>query len=472
MLISIAIILFLVFVERSDSRSVAIWTAVMLLLPGIGIFVYLCFGQTIYRGRHFAIKNLTDENLFRIKEESLNELSRTKTPAENGEEIRFAKSMMATGNALYSTNNKLDLFSRGAEFFSQMFSDLRGAEKFIHAEYYIIRNDKLSNEFMDILIERAKAGVEVKLMVDAIGFNGGLNKKIKQLKKAGGEFELFHRAATVLLSPKKNNRNHRKLMVIDGKIGYVSGFNIGDEYLGGNNESKWRDTGLRIEGYSVMAINMRFFMDWGYASGRRLYLDAESGEKYFPTDESAQYGCDIMQLISGGPDTKNNPIELQYLKIISTAKKTLFIHTPYLVPSDNVMKCLILSARSGVDVRVIMPDRPDHLFVFWASIMNAGELMKNGVRIYRYKGGFVHSKTLVADAEYCSVGSANLDQRSMTLNFETNAMIYSKRIGEQMQKAFLSDLDRCVEYSQKEYDMLTKWQNLKMSIARLFSPWA
>ncbi|MCL2510400.1 MAG: cardiolipin synthase, partial [Methanomassiliicoccaceae archaeon] len=348
--------------------------------------------------------------------------------------------------------------------------DLRNAKKFIHAEYYIIRDDKLSNEFMDILIQKAKDGVEVKLMVDAVGFSKGLRSRIRELKKAGGEFELFHRSVTVFLSPKKNNRNHRKLMVVDGMIGYVSGFNIGDEYLG--LEGKWRDTGLRVEGLSVNAISLRFFMDWGYATHRRLDLNDKSYEKYFALDVSEYYGDDIMQLISGGPDTKNNPIELQYLKIIGTAKKTLYIHTPYLVPSDNVMKGLILSASSGVDVRVIMPDRPDHLFVYWISLLNAEELMKSGVKIYRYKGGFVHSKTLVADEEYCSIGSANLDQRSMTLNFETNAMVYSKEIGEAMHDAFLSDLAHCDEYSVEEYSKLTSWQNFKISVARLFSVWA
>jgi len=471
-LLSVIIVLFLIFFERSDPRAIALWMAVMLLLPAIGFFIYLCFGQTFYRRRHFVIKNLTDERIFKIKERSLEELNKAKAHSMDGEEIRFARSMMGAGSALFSSNNKLDLYTNGEEFFKRMFDDLRNAKRFIHAEYYIIRDDKLSNEFMGILIEKAEAGVEVKLMVDAIGFSKGLRNRIKELRKAGGEFELFHRTVTVFLSPKKNNRNHRKLMVIDGTIGYVSGFNIGDEYLGKGNSGKWRDTGLRTEGQSVFAINLRFFMDWGYATGRHLDLNAENDEKYFSFDESAHYGDEIMQPISGGPDTKNNPIELQYLKIISTAKKTLYIHTPYLVPSDNVMKSLILSARSGVDVRIIVPDKPDHLFVFWISVLNAEELMKNGVRIYRYEGGFVHSKTLVADEEYCSIGSANLDQRSMTLNFETNAMVYSKRIGGQMQKAFLEDLGNCVEYSPEECGKLTKWQNFKISVARLFSSWA
>ena len=469
--LSLALVLYLIFFERSDPRTIALWMAVMLLMPAVGFFIYLCFGHTFYRRRHFAIKNFTDENLFKMKEDSLKEISMKKAGPENEEEMRFAKSLMESGNAFYSADNKLDLYLKGEEFFKRMFEDLRNAVNFIHAEYYIIRDDKLSNEFLSILIEKAKAGVEVKLLVDAIGFPGGLNKRIKELKKAGGEFKLFHRAVTVFLSPKKNNRNHRKLLAIDGTKGYVSGFNIGDEYLGTGEAGRWRDTGLRIEGQSAIAIGLRFLMDWGYATKKHLDINAYGIEKYFPS-EAAGYGNDVMQLISGGPDTKNNPIELQYLKILSTAKKTLYIHTPYLVPSDNVMKGLILSARSGVDVRIIMPDRPDHLFVFWASIMNAGELMKNGIRVYRYKGGFVHSKTLVADGKYCSIGSANLDQRSVTLNFETNAMVYSKRIGEEMHNAFLDDLNYCAEYSIEEYSKLTRWQNFKISVARLFSSWA
>ena len=470
-LASVVIILFLIFFERSDPYAIALWAAVMLLLPAVGFFIYLCFGQTFYRRRHFAIKNLTDENLLAMKEDSIRELRREAAP-DKEEEARFARSLMDAGGAFYSSENKLDLYLKGEVFFERMFSDLRGAQRHIHAEYYIIRNDKLSNEFMDILIERARAGVEVKLMVDAVGFNSGLGKRIKELRAAGGEFELFHRSVTVFLSPKKNNRNHRKLMVIDGAVGYVSGFNIGDEYLGKGEAGRWRDTGIRIEGRSAAAVNLRFFMDWGYASKRRLDLNAESWEKYFSADAPASRGEDGMQLISGGPDTKNNPIELQYLKVIGAAKRTLYIHTPYLVPSDNVLKGLILSARSGVDVRIIMPDRPDHLFVYWVSLMNAGELMRNGVKVYRYIGGFVHSKTLVADGEYCSIGSANLDQRSMTLNFETNAMVYSKRIGGQMAEAFLNDLAYCAEYSLEEYGSLTRWQNFKMSVARLFSSWA
>ncbi|MDR3074663.1 MAG: cardiolipin synthase [Candidatus Methanoplasma sp.] len=473
MWISAILILIMIFLERSDPKTIAMWTVILLFIPVIGFFIYLCFGQTFYQRRQFAIKNISDHELAYLKAEALEELNKGSVTPDDERGLHFARAMLEAGGSTYSNNNDLRLYTIGDPFFKDILNDLRGAKKFIHLEYYIIRNDKVTNEFMDILIDKAKNGVEVKLMVDAVGFNNGPKKRIKELRKAGGEFKLFHRAITVLLSPRKQNRNHRKLAVIDGTIGYVSGFNIGDEYLGKGSMGFWRDTGVRVEGNGAIPINTRFFMDWGYATKNQLdATDAEKIDRYFPIDKSTNYGNGIMQLISGGPDTKNNPIELQYLKLINTARKTLYIHTPYLVPSSEVQKALIISACSGVDVRIIMPDQPDHMFVFWVGILNAGELLENGVRIYQYKKGFVHSKTLVADSEFCSVGSANLDQRSMRLNFETNAMIYSNEIGNQMTAAFLEDLEYCEEYSIDDFRKLTIWDNFKISIARLFSPLA
>jgi len=470
--LSALMILVMIFLERADPRTIVMWIAVLIFLPVVGFFIYLCFGQTFYQRRQFAIKNVSDQQIALLRAETLEGLNKERITPENEEGLRFARAMLEAGGSTYSNNNDIKLYTAGEPFFEDLLRDLSGARKFINAEYYIVRNDVVTNRFMDILIEKAKSGVEVRFMVDAVGFKKGPKNRIKEMKKAGVQFKLFHRPITVLLSPRKQNRNHRKLAVIDGKIGYVSGFNIGDEYLGKGEMGFWRDTGVRVEGTGAIPINIRFFMDWGYATKNRLDASSDKMDVYFPIEEDVYYGRDVMQLISGGPDTKNNPIELQYLKLINTAKKTLYIHSPYLVPNSEVQKALMLSACSGVDVKIIMPDRPDHPFVFWVSILNAGELLRCGVRIFHYKKGFVHSKTMVADGEFCSVGSANLDQRSMRLNFETNAMIYSKKIGEQMNDAFLEDLRHCEEYTLEEFQKLTRWEHVKISIARLFSPLA
>lgn len=485
-ILAVVAVLVMIFFERAEQRTIAMWLTVMIFLPlavGLGLvltlpvglfftvafFVYLCFGRTYYQKKLFGIKNVTDRQLAGIQAEAMEELNRQHMTPENEDGIRFAKSMLGVGGSTFSNNNDIKVYTLGEPFFEDFLEDLSKAEKFINVEYYIVRNDEVTNRFMDILIEKAKSGVEVRFMVDAIGFKLGPKRRMKEFKEAGGQFKLFHRAITVLLSPKKQNRNHRKITVIDGKIGYITGFNIGDEYMGKGELGFWRDTGVRVMGNGVIPVNARFFMDWGYATKDKLDANSDKMDLYFPIDEKAEYGNDIMQIISGGPDTKNNPIEFQYLKLINAAKNTLYIHTPYLVPSNEIQKALILSAASGVDVRIIMPDKPDHLFIFWASILHSGELMKHGVRIFQYTKGFVHSKTFVADGAFCSVGSANLDQRSMRLNFETNAMIYSKKIGEIMHNAFLEDLKGCEEYTLEKYDGLTGWEKAKISFARLFS---
>jgi len=463
MALSIILILIMIFLERSEPNTIILWTVIFIFLPIIGFIIYLFFGQTFYKKHQFAVKNVNDAEMEGLRSKALAEI---KAKCDfTVQEREFADAVMNAGGSVYSKNNDVKLYTEGNSFFKDLYEDLRNAKTYINMEFYIIRNDELSHELLDILIEKRKEGVEVRLMSDAIGYNKGCKRKILELRKLGGNFALFHRTVTVLLSPRKNNRNHRKIAVIDGRVGYVAGFNVGDEYLGKGEMGYWRDSGVRIEGHSVIPLDLRFLMDWGYATGKRR----EVSEKDIPEDVWDYRGNDVVQIVSGGPDTKKNPILMQYLKMISSAKKTLYIHTPYLVPDKSTVNALELAALSGVDVRIIMPDKPDHPFVFWTSLWNAGELMKQGVRVYQYNRGFVHSKTLVADGRYCSVGSANLDLRSMILNFETNAMICSERIGEEMDDAFMDDLQYCTEYSLEEHAKMTHWQKFKMSISRLFS---
>lgn len=474
LIIDVVLIFILLFWENSDPKSMLLWVIILLLLPILGFILYLFLGQTFYSEKTFKKKAKTDsdqeDEVGKKVNQEIEKMIETELSdhPENKDKLRIVKTLHSAGSELYSNCNKIEYLPESQEYFEKLLDDLSKAEKTINFEYYIVRNDEISNKLMDILIDRVKTGVDVRLMIDAVGNNKGPKKKIMEFKKAGGHYSLFHSTLTCLLSPRKNNRNHRKIAVIDCKIAYVGGYNIGDEYLGKGPLGFWRDSAVRIVGPEVLATQFRFLADWRYATKEDIVLDP----RFYPKDikDIDLTGHESLQLISGGPDVRSsNPIQIQYLNIINCARQTLYIHTPYLEPDSTLMDSIRNSAHSGVDVRIIIPHVGDHLFVYWANRYYANILMKSGVKIYEYNRGFVHSKTMVADGFYCTVGSANLDERSVLLNFETNMMIYSKEIGKNMKDAFIDDLNYCSEYTMKMYSERTKLQKFNTSISKMFS---
>ncbi len=457
----IVFLLVLLYTEKKNPSKIVVWALVFLILPFVGFILYIFIGQTVYSDHAFRIKSLNDEKTKELVEYDKGVADKEEIP----EYRQLARTMQNFGSIGYTTNNTVRLFTLGDDKFDALYSDLRAAKRYIYLEYYIIRNDELGNELMNILTEKVKEGVEVKLLTDYFGWGKGPQKSIKAFKAAGGQFALFHSVVALALSPKKNNRNHRKLAVIDGEIGYCGGFNIGDEYLGKGPLGFWRDTAVRIVGPAVPAIHLRFEMDWEYAHGTPaqnladLYKDVK-----FDTSGDAK-----TIVVSGGPDVAEfNPVRMQYLTMINNAKKSVYIHSPYFIPDNSLKDALSLAAARGVDVKVIIPDKPDHLFVFWNNISSAYDVMRNGVKVYMYNRGFVHSKTMVVDGEYCSIGSANFDDRSLVLNFETNLLVMSKQLGEEMNAAYEEDLKYCTEYTTEKFEHLTFFQSIRLVISRLF----
>ena len=461
----IIFMLLLLFSEKNAPSKIVMWALVFIVLPILGFILYLFIGQTFYSERNFELKGMKDRDKEKIFADEEKKIESESDP----EYRRILRSMHNIGGVGCSDNNDVRLYTLGEDKFRDLYSDLRSAKKYIHMEYYIIRDDELGNELIDILIEKVKEGVEVKLLTDDFGVGKGPKKAIKRFKAAGGEFAVFHKVIWLILSPKKNNRNHRKIGIIDGRIAYCGGFNIGDEYLGKGPLGFWRDTAVRITGDAVKSLQLRFQMDWEYASNAPLAPEGKVMEYYSNTEYESTGDCRAT-VISGGPDVATfNPVRLQYLDMINGAKKSVYLHSPYFIPDDSLQDALTLAAARGVDVRVIIPDKPDHMFVFWNNIRSASYLMKNGVRVYMYNRGFVHSKTMVVDGEVCSVGSANFDDRSLVLNFETNAVILSKDIGKQMDDAFNEDLEYCTEYSVEDYENLTGYQVVRVIISNFFS---
>ena len=266
---------------------------------------------------------------------------------------------------------------------------------------------------------------------------------------------------------KKNYRNHRKIVVIDGRVGFVGGFNVGREYLGRDKKfGYWRDTHLCIEGAAVTSLAVRFVLDWNYAAKENLFLE----DSLFEIPQYTRNGRDPVQIISSGPDSKTKMIHDNYLRLIHRAQDHVYIQTPYFIPDDSILDALKIAAKSGVDVRIMIPCKPDHPFVYWATYSYIGEMVAAGAKCYVYNNGFLHAKTLSIDGMVACVGTANMDFRSFGLNFEVNAVIYSERTVQRLERAFENDMTLCTQVTRKVYDERGLVIKAKEQFSRLLSP--
>lgn len=463
--LDIVALFIMLFLEKYDPRVFVTWLIILIFIPPAGFILYMYMGSTIYNRRKFKPKNISDTQLMDAVEYLADVLENDLSEHPSRRDVyTMAKTMERAGAWSYTRGNRVELFTEGEEKMESLFRDLESAERTILMEYYIIRNDRVGNRLMEILIEKVRQGVEVRLLTDGFGIGKGPKEGIFRFINAGGHYAMFHSSLNLMLSPKKNNRNHRKIAIIDGKVGYCGGFNIGDEYLGEGPLGHWRDATVRIVGPGVVPMAVRFSGDWQYSRRR----DPMKPLGYYVGDTIPDGDGDVrMQFVSGGPDSMpNNPIHTQYLAMIAAAKRRLYITTPYLVPDKAMVLALGNAARSGVDVRILIPDKKDHMFVYWNNMTYSHELMKSGVRIWRYRNGFVHEKMILVDDMFCSVGSANLDHRSLTLNFETNVMMYSREITEQAARRFTEDLLDSAEYSMEQYDQRTFMMSVRMAVSR------
>lgn len=462
-LLNAACVLSLIFIERREADTTWAWLLILILLPGIGFLLYLALGQNLSRAKIFREKTAIDVSKRKNLKEMLN--NNLNNHHISDDYMNLIKMNYSNSSAKYTNNNSVKTFINGEDKFNTLLEDLKNAKNFIHIEYYIFRLDELGTKLVDILAQKVKEGVDVRLLMDGMGSKQIRGKHEKYIKSLGIKVAIFFPGLTRLVNLRINYRNHRKIVVIDGQTGYVGGFNVGDEYVNnGKQFSFWRDTHLRIQGDAVKELNKRFVLDWDYASNDNISQDL----KYFPDVES--HGDVGLQIVSSGPDHIEEYIKYNYLKIITNAKKNIYIQTPYLVLDPPMTQALKISALSGIDVRIIVPDTPDHFFMAWALSASIGELLSSGVKFYRYKPGFIHAKTIVSDGSICSVGTANLDIRSFRLNFEVNAIIYDKEIAKEHELIFLADQRDCYRVDQSRYDERKRLLKIEEAIIRLMFP--
>ncbi|MBS6183688.1 MAG: cardiolipin synthase [Clostridium celatum] len=458
-----AVPLSLIFIERKEPTTTWAWLIILIVLPGIGLILYLLLGQNLSRQKIFREKKLADK-IKRYKLISNRELPNFDSEINENYEDLILMNYNHSG-AIYTTGNEVKTYINGEDKFRDLFNDIRAAKSFIHIEYYIFRYDDLGRALIKELHEKTKDGVEVRLVIDGMGSKRITKKIIKEIESYGIKVAVFFPGVLPHINTRINYRNHRKIVVIDGKIGYVGGFNVGNEYVNKGKQFKfWRDTHIRVKGEAVNELNKRFILDWDYAADENM----GNMSMYFPIPEVV--GNVGMQIVSSGPDHMEEYIKNSYMKIINNAKNYVYIQTPYLVPDSPMMEALKISALSGVDVRIIVPGAPDHFFMEWMLSANIGLLIEYGIKIYRYGNGFIHSKTIVADGEVCSIGTANLDIRSFKLNFEVNAFIYNEKIAKEQEKIFLGDQLKSKLVKKEEYYKRSRSLRIKESLIRLLAP--
>lgn len=460
----------IVFFQRRDPKAVWTWLLVLYFVPIFGFFLYLLLCQDYRKNKMFRVKEVEDKLRYSVKsqEEFLLSNGRYLTDSLSRDFEDLVLYNLETSGAVLTIDNTVDIFTDGEKKFADLKAEMKRAKEYIHIQYYIIKDDELFQSFIPILLEKAKEGVEIRILYDGMGGRFMPKRVWKRLEEAGIQVGEFFPAFLGRFQLRVNYRNHRKIVVIDGKIGYVGGFNIGKEYISKDSSfGYWRDTHLKIQGGAVYSLQIRFALDWNYAVNENLFRNA----RYFGIEEEQEGKPSIgIQIITSGPDSGIRQIRDNYLELFHKAKKNIYIHTPYFVPDDAVLSALEISARSGVDVRLMIPCKPDHPFVYWATYSYVGDLLEAGAKCYTYENGFLHAKGVMVDGMACSYGTANMDIRSFELNFEVNAMIYDAGTTKRLEEMFLQDLNVCREVTKELYVRRSLWIRIKEQCSRLLSP--
>lgn len=445
-------------VEYRRPEKAVTWLVIMFMIPPIGFLLYY------FVARNYSCHGFrgNENSVLESFETDLMDRIQSRIPKEK------CRNILAQQKAILQTMpsspltacNETAVYADGEEAFEAMLESIAKANHHIHIEFYIIRDDNLGFRFEQLLIRKAREGVEVRLLYDGIGSRRLGRSFLNRLRRAGVETGCFFPPLTTFLDKRINYRNHRKIVVVDGKTAYFGGMNLGDEYMGGNPKfGYWRDTHFRMQGDAVLWIQYAFLADWHLVAKQWL-----TAPVYYPSQ--CLHGNEFVQIVKSDPD--ETMLELMF-NIIVAAKKRVYIETPYFIPHSSVLMAIKTAVKRGVDVRIIVPGKPDKKLVYHASLSYVQELLQAGVRFYRYQKGFLHAKVLISDNLACS-GSANMDMRSFCGQFELNAVFFDEKVVKRLIQDFHADLNVSGEIMLQEFMRRPKIQRMKEVFARLLSP--
>jgi cardiolipin synthase len=456
---------------RSSTKALA-YILFVVFVPVAGMLFYFSFGINYRKRKLYSKKIVEDEPL---RQNIHNKMNASSLAILNSGLIAekhktLTEFIRRSGSSPLTANNEVKLLINGEEKFPDLVTALENAKQHIHLEYYIYENDVTGNEIAAILIKKAQEGLEVRFMYDDFGSHSLGKTFIQKLKDAGVQTAPFYKIKWYALASRINYRNHRKIIIIDGNVGFVGGINMSDKYrndLKAKNHLYWRDTHLMITGQATAYLQYLFLCDWNFCSNTKLAYN----EIYFP--DNAHNGIitnDVVQIAASGPDSSQPVIFYSLLEAISCAKKSIYITSPYFIPGESLMDALIIAIQSGLDVKILVPGISDSKMVNAAASAYYSELLQYGAKIYKYNKGFVHAKTIVIDNDLAIIGSANMDYRSFDLNFEVNAMVYSENIANQLTLAFENDLKESQQIDKESWLNRPKHIHLWEKLVRLLSP--
>lgn len=463
-IINFILIIVVVFFQRKDPIVSLTWVFCFILFPIGGLLMFIVFGlgikqrtSDIYYEKHVHGDELT-EKLY----EQLDFLNNVETKDVPGLDIirYFCKY-----HCLYTDNNEAEIFTSAEEKYERLIDDIRNAKESINMLYFIVRKDEIGTRIMDELVKKAESGVKVRLLYDSFGCFFTPRKFLRKLNNTKcGKAVSFYPVSIFTLS-KINHRNHRKIAIIDNKIAYLGGMNIGDEYMGKKKPTPWRDTHIRLTGDAVKVIYKQFCLDWDFSARDNLcetlnniQLASDENDTKLP-----------IQIVASGPDSAAEEIKSGLIKMLYSARHYAYIQSPYFIPDQPFRNALINAADSGVDVRLMIPGVPDKKYVFYSSLSYLEEMLNAGIKVYLYDG-FIHSKTAVVDDKIATIGTTNIDIRSFQLHFEMNAFFYSNDFAVKCKQIFETDIKDSSELSQEVYKKRSLKTRIKEGFFRLFSP--
>lgn len=454
------IALITVLMENRQPAKTMAWALVLVFMPLVGIVLYFFFGQHTRKERH-----IWQRSLDQLTKRSMLEFVEQKNLQLPERHLELIDLFMNQNWALPFKNNETEVFESGYEYFPSLLQAIAKAKHHIHIITYIMDDDPLGNLVADALIDRAREGVEVRFIYDDVGSWKTKNRFFERMREEGIEVHPFMPVRFPLFTRKVNYRNHRKICVIDGQIGFIGGMNIARRYVSSHKRKLWRDTHVKIVGSAVYGLQRSFLVDWFYVV-RTLITD----RKYYPSSIVKPNNC-LVQVVTSSPTSQWPEIEQGYMKILLSAKKYVFMETPYFLPTEPIIFAMRTAAVSGVDVRLMIPLRTDTKIVEWASRTYVMEAVRAGVKVVLYTAGFNHSKLLVSDDCLSSIGSSNVDFRSFENNFEANAFFYDEKMALKVKGIFLNDEANSVPLEEvKDITHRSFLQRLWESVVRLLSP--